>query len=123
MMTPFTGRLLGRRTIAVLAAYALALQAFLPVMAAVAAPTVGTICATDSRDGPVPVNHGTDESQCPCCVGAMLCAAAALPPPAEPALALKIALTQRAALWPAFSFTERSRPLRGAHPPRGPPVA
>jgi hypothetical protein len=123
MMTLFTGRLLGRRTIALLAAYALALQAFLPVMAAVAAPMAGPICATDSRDGPVPVNHGTDESQCPCCVGAMLCASAALPPPVGPALAPKVAQTQGAALWPKVSPAEQSRLLRGAHPPRGPPVA
>jgi hypothetical protein len=124
MTTPLTGRLLGRRAIALLAAYALALQMVLPLVAAAAAPRPGPICATDSRDGPAPLDHGTNgEKQGPCCVGIMLCAAAALPPQAGPAFAPRFAQIQSSAQWAVFSSVERSPLLRGAHSPRGPPVA
>ena len=113
---------LRRRTLALVAAYAVALQVvlpgFLPMSAMVAADTFVTICSHESGDGPAqPANHDL-----PCTA---LCAAMAQasPGPLPVAVAHAPARTQvLAALAPAVDWVAPRIAPAETHAPRGPPV-
>lgn len=108
------------RIIALLAAYAVALQALLvPLSIAVAAP-IGVICASGSpNDTQQPAGHRTDAV---CAVGcAMQCSGGG---PGLSQTASTLALVPVASLFAAFRADAVIAPADfGPHNPRGPPRA
>ena len=113
-----------RRTVAMVAAYAVALQAILSAFVPIAAlATVGpasAICAHDGGDGSGPPGHSHD---LPC---AALCAAMAqgVSGPLPPAVAVVPAAPQVLfGLAPASDWVPPRIALANDHAPRGPPRA
>jgi len=113
---------LRRRTLALIAAYAVALQVilpgFLPMAAMVPAGTIAAICSHETGDGPAqPANHDL-----PC---AALCAAMAQASPGPLPVVVGLALVQPqvlAALAPAGDWVAPRIAPAETHAPRGPPL-
>jgi hypothetical protein len=115
--------LVRRRTIALAAAYAVALQmllaAFVPIAPAVLAGPLAVLCSHDAGDGTgQPAKHDL-----PC---AALCAAMGhgiagpVPPGASVAMAVPQAV---AAMVPVSEWVPPQVTRTGTHAPRGPPLA
>lgn len=116
---------MSRRWIALIAAYAIALQALLPVALAAAAPAGLPLCSgamvlatgTNSDD---PTGGTGDTRQGDCC-GVMCCAPSLAPPPSAPDVVLRDAGSAPATV---MALRVLALPLvRGPQAPRAPPVA
>jgi hypothetical protein len=110
-----------RRTIALLAAYLIALQALLlPLSVATGAPLASEICSTSADGSHSPVSHDTG---CPCAAACgMQCCAQALTGPASVGMALAPARSSVIAFVPAIEAVFRPA-AKGPQNPRAPPSA
>jgi hypothetical protein len=109
-----------RRVIAVIAAYSIALQAFMPLASLAAAP-LSAICASAATPAvPPPVTH---DAGCACAAGCGMqcCGALALPTPDGDGIAAQFGLVPtRLSLRPAQQSP--SSPRYAVQAPRPPPV-
>ena len=116
---------MSRRWIALIAAYAIALQALLPVALVAAAPAGSPLCSgaaivVTGTAGGDPIG-GTDGTRQGDCCGAMCCAPSFTPPPAAPEIVLRDVRSAPAAV---KALRILVLPLvRGPQAPRAPPAA
>ena len=111
-----------RRAVALVAAYAVALQtllaAFVPMSFAVPADAFAALCSHDANDPGQPAQHNP-----PC---AAMCAAMGqgIAGPLPTAIALSVAVpSSMAALIPASGWVPPQIAVTNSHAPRGPPLA
>jgi hypothetical protein len=114
------------RILAVLAAYAVALQALLlPLSVAAGAPAAFSLCssAQTGTSGPVGDRQGDHQGGCPCAAGCGMqcCTSGAIGPPQ---IGIVRAVTRSIPPTPARYSEPVRRPAgKGAQVPRGPPLA
>jgi hypothetical protein len=110
-----------RRTIALVAAYVVALQALLLPLSVAAVPVLGSsLCVTSTDGSQPPASH---ETGCPCTVGCgMFCCGQALT--GAPLTVAVLGLMRARALTPAPAIEPVVRPAsKGPQIPRAPPAA
>jgi hypothetical protein len=126
--SPVVCRQFGRRLIAGLAAYVVALQLFLPgfALAQVAATADhNVICALETNVGGEPVQHPADHhATCVCCGCTLAGGGSALgPTPASHAIVWRRIVTTYDFARPANSGPPSRDIASGPHNPRAPPTA
>jgi hypothetical protein len=110
-----------RRTIALVAAYVVALQVLLLPLSVAAVPALGSsLCVTSNEASQPPASH---ETGCPCTAGCgMLCCGQALA--GSPQAIAILGLMRPSVLTPARTIEPVVRlPDKGPQIPRAPPVA
>jgi hypothetical protein len=122
----FSQRALGRRVIALVAAYTIGLASLIAsfdvarAATANAADPLNVICHTDAAGEPSPSSNGGTGNACAdaCCTGCLMLMAA-LPPP--PATAVPVVQTSSRAVAPIETAAVAAAPKTKSHQSRAPP--